>query len=272
MSRPCGDKKYHPNATDPYTYEDWEERIEWPLEKKVKWSKRKLLTELKKSTKPAVSFSGGKSSEVALHLALSFDTVPEVKVVYNDTGVVYPETTPFVKKLSEKWGFNLTITEPEKTFFECVEEYGWPGKRSSGSGYGESRCCYWLKMRPMREFVRKNDIDLFVTGEQGTESMNRRVNFLQYGESFRYEKWCSERREVWKCKPIIIWKDKDVWNYLDENSLLVNPAYEKYDINRTGCFTCTGFDGWEKKMRKFSEPLYRRAKREKDGQEVLKAY
>jgi len=270
--RPCGDKKHHPNATDPYSYEDWKEMVEWDLEEKVKWSKRKLLTELKKSTKPAVSFSGGKSSEVALHLALSFDTVPKVRVVYNDTGVVFPETTPFVKKLSKKWDFDLTITEPEKTFFQCVEEYGWPEPRSGGPGHGEPRCCYWLKMRPMKKFVKKNDIDLFVTGEQGTESMNRRVNFLQYGASFRYEKWCSKKHQVWKCKPVVIWTDDDIWNYLRENDLPINPAYEEYGIDRTGCFTCTGFDGWEEKMRNFSKELYQRAKREKDDQLLLEEF
>jgi len=262
-----GKDKHHPYATKPYSHDDWKEMKEWPLEKKIEWSKKGLSNELKKSREPAVSFSGGKSSEVALHLALIFSNPT---VIHNDTGVAYPETKPFVKKLAEEWDFNLTITTPRKTFWDCKEEYGWPETRTSGGT--EPRCCYWLKMEPMRRFIKENNIDLFITGEQATESMQRRVNLLLYGESFKYRKWSWENQELRKSKPVSIWTDEDIWNYLEENDLPINPAYEKYDIDRTGCFTCTGFENWEKKMRNFSEELYQRAKREKDSQILLEAF
>jgi len=259
--------KHHPHATKPYSHDDWKEMKEWPLEKKVKWSKKTLSEELDKAERPAVSFSGGKSSEVALHLALSF---ANPRVVHNDTGVVYPETKPFVKELSDKWGFDLTVTEPRKTFWECVDEYGWPETRTAGGT--EPRCCYWLKMEPMRRFIKENRIDLFITGEQATESMQRRVNFLLYGEAFKYRKWSFKDHDLRKAKPLSIWTDDDIWNYLEGQDLPINPAYEKYDIDRTGCITCTGFDGWEEKMRKFSPALYKRAKREKDGLKTLEDF
>lgn len=258
-------KKHHPCATDPYSYDDWQDMVGWPLKKKVKWSRKTLFTELHKAENPIVSFSGGKSSEVALHLALDF-SVWDSSAIYNNTGVVYPETTPFVKRLADEWGFELHITEPEKSFWECVEDYGFPS--SSRERSGDPRCCYWLKTRPMRMFVKDNKIDLFITGEQSTESVTRRVTFMQYGEAFRYRRW-KANHEVRKCKPVEIWTDADVWDYLEKENLPVNPAYEKYGIGRTGCFTCTGFDGWEAKMRKFSPALYKRVKREKDGLKTL---
>lgn len=267
-SRPCGDKKHHPNATDPYTDKRMREMMGWELEEKIKWSKRKLLTELKKSMKPVIAFSGGKSSEVVLHLALSFNSVQNIEVIYNETGVSYPETTPFVKRLAEEWDFNLTITEPRKTFFECVEEYGWPEPRHKK----KPRCCYWLKKEPVKRFMYENKADLIVTGEQASESYNRRLVFLQYGESFPYKKWSKDDHEIWKAIPLAIWQDGDVWDYLKREDLPVNPVYEKRGIDRTGCWTCTGFKGWEEKMRNFSEKLYQRAKREKDSQILLEAF
>jgi len=261
------DRKHHPHATKPYSYDDWEEMREWSLRKKIKWSRKILYVELRKAEKPVVSFSGGKSSEVALHLTLS---LYDVEAVYNDTRVTYPETKSFVEELSEEWGFDLTITEPRKTFWECVDEYGWPETRTGGGT--EPRCCYWLKMEPMKRFVRENGIDLFITGEQASESMQRRANFLLYGESFKYRKWSFKDRDLRKAKPVSIWTDDDIWSYLKEHNLPVNPAYEKYDIDRTGCIPCTGFDGWEEKMRKFSPSLYKRVKREKDGLRTLEDF
>jgi len=250
-------KKHHPCATDPYTYDDWQDMVGWPLEKKIRWSKKTLFVELRKARNPIVSFSGGKSSETALHLALGF-SVWNPSAIYNDTGVVYPETTPFVEKLAEEWSFGLHITKPEKSFWECVEDYGWPHIRE---GNDEPRCCYWLKTRPMRMFVKDNGIDLFITGEQSTESVTRRVAFFQYGEAFEYRAWRTPHK-VRKCKPVSIWTDDDIWEYIDQENLPVNPVYEKYGIERTGCFTCTGFIGWEEKMKKFSPKLYQRVKKE----------
>jgi len=251
-------KKHHPCATDPYSYDDWRNMVGWPLEKKIKWSKKTLFTELYKAESPVVSFSGGKSSEVALHLAMGFSIWKPV-AIYNDTGVVYPETTPFVEELADEWGFELHMTKPEKSFWECVREYGFPNGSRERSG--EPRCCYWLKTRPMRNFVKNNKIDLFVTGEQSTESGTRRVAFMQYGEAFRYRKWRTKHK-VRKCKPVDIWTDEDIWNYIEDENLPVNPAYEKYGIERTGCFTCTAFKGWEEKMKKFSPKLYQKVKEE----------
>ncbi len=257
-------KKYHPNATDPYEYEDLEELWNYSLQEKISWSKDLLRKELDKSENSVVSFSGGKSSQVALHLALKIDSGADV--VHNDTGVMYPETGKFVEELAEKWGFkdNLVVTEPEKDFWEVVEENGWPSYRE---GDGEPRCCFWLKTRPMRELVKENDYDLIVTGEQADESSTRRVSFLQYGGSFQYRKWGIDNLR--KAKPLSIWRDVDIWEYIEENDLIFNPVYEKYEIQRTGCVTCTAFQGWEKKMRKYSEDLYKRIKKEKDGDIVF---
>ncbi len=249
-------KKNHPNATDPFSYEEVEELRELDLEEKIRRSKELIKKELSNLKNPVVSFSGGKSSEVALHLTLQIDS--DIFVVYNETGVSYPETQKFVKSLSEEWGFNLIITEPKKGFWEVVEEHGLPENRS---GSGTPRCCFWLKERPMREIVKEREFDSIITGEQAFESQNRRLVLMQYGEAFDYRKWKDYLgRTVRKIKPLSIWKDYDVWNYIFEKNLDVNPAYSKYEIERTGCVTCTAFNGWEEKMKRYSQELYEHIK------------
>ena len=66
-----------------------------------------------------VSFSGGKDSTVLLHLVRRL--YPNVKAVYSDTGLEYPEIRNFVKTFD-----NVDWVKPKMTFGEIVTKYGYP--------------------------------------------------------------------------------------------------------------------------------------------------
>lgn len=66
-----------------------------------------------------VSFSGGKDSTVLLHIARAL--YPDIKAVYADTGLEYPESKEFVKTFD-----NVDIVRPKKSFKQVLEEYGYP--------------------------------------------------------------------------------------------------------------------------------------------------
>ena len=67
----------------------------------------------------AVSFSGGKDSTVLLHIARNL--YPNIKAVFVDTGLEYPE----VRELVHTWD-NVDIIRPKKTFRQVLDEYGYP--------------------------------------------------------------------------------------------------------------------------------------------------
>ena len=66
-----------------------------------------------------ISFSGGKDSTVLLHIARQI--YPDIKAVFSNTGLEYPEIREFVN------GFdNVDIVTPSMNFGQVISQYGYP--------------------------------------------------------------------------------------------------------------------------------------------------
>jgi len=211
--------------------------------------------------KVAVAFSGGKDSEVVLWLCLQIN--PNVPVVFNNTGVEYPETVNFVAKLAEEWNLNLIVTHPEKSFWECIEQYGF-AKGKTMKGKGNARCCYWLKEKPMLLAIRQNDWLGYFTGETASENRNRMFWAKEKG-------MCShlKNEDVCKIKPILWWTEAEVWDFIHKEGLPLNEAYIK-GAKRVGCLPCTAYSKWEQEMQRLNPKLYEIIKLRKDNQYVMR--
>lgn len=66
-----------------------------------------------------VSFSGGKDSTVLLSIAR--EVYPNIKAVFFDTGLEYPEIREHVKTFD-----NVDFVRPKMTFKQTVDKYGYP--------------------------------------------------------------------------------------------------------------------------------------------------
>ena len=214
--------------------------------------------------KVAVAWSGGKDSTLVLYLCLQ--VTPNVPVVFNNTGVEYPETVKFVAYLAELWGLNLVVTHPEKSFWECVEQYGFPrGTKRRGLGRNNNRpyCCYYLKEKPMFLAIKENDYLGYFTGETASEGWARMFIARDKGMCFHYVKW-----HICKIKPILWWTESEVWDFIHRENLPINPIYDK-GSHRVGCMPCTAYKHWEEQMQKLTPKLYRIIKLRKDSQYVM---
>jgi len=202
-----------------------------------------------------VAFSGGKCSEVVLHIALKY--WKEIPIIFNNTGVEFPETIEFVHKLKDDWNLNLIETHPKKTFWELEKKYGLPTiKSGSKKKYGAGKrpkCCYHLKEKPTREIEVEKGFRAVFTGLRGAESHARKVLSMSCGQRYIYKK-----TGIWRIHPIIFWEDEQVNDYIEKNNLPINQAYLKWNglYKRVGCLPCTAYKDWVIKLQKSHPQLY----------------
>jgi phosphoadenosine phosphosulfate reductase len=89
-------------------------------------------------------------------------------------------------------------------------------------------CCDILKVQPTRQAIEEMNVSCWVTGLRCTEGRTR----TDFEET-------EERDEgLVKLNPILIWREREVWQYLALSDAPVNPLYAK-GYRSLGCEPCT---------------------------------
>lgn len=104
-----------------HTKEELKELQSLPLATKVELTKQRIKEWVDHYGEDGVyvSFSGGKDSTVLLDIARKM--YPNVKAVFVDTGLEYPEIRDFVKTFD-----NIDWLKPKMNFRQVIERYGYP--------------------------------------------------------------------------------------------------------------------------------------------------
>ena len=198
-----------------------------------------------------VTFSGGKDSQLVTWLVTKHN--PDIPVVFNNTGVEYPETVDFVRSFARTWHLNLIEVSPDITFWECVRRWGFPvGKRPHNGQPSSRKCCYWLKDKPMSFILRCLGSKGYFTGVTAVENRTRMFVARDKGTCYQVD-------GIRKVHPILYWTPEEVRSFLTDNGLDMNPVYAR-GADRVGCSTCTAFIDWEKQLSAVNPKLYRLVK------------
>ena len=90
------------------------------------------------------------------------------------------------------------------------------------------RCCDTLKVVPTRQAVEEMNVACWVTGLRCTEGRTR-TDFKEV-----------EQRDpgLIKLNPILIWYEREIWQYLALNKVDTNPLYSR-GYRSLGCGPCT---------------------------------
>lgn len=90
------------------------------------------------------------------------------------------------------------------------------------------KCCYSLKVLPTRWAIDRMNVKCWVTGLRCTEGRTR-TDFKEVEE---------RDKGLIKLNPILIWKEREIWQYLALEEVAVNPLYKK-GYRSLGCEPCT---------------------------------
>ncbi|MFZ5800297.1 MAG: phosphoadenylyl-sulfate reductase [Candidatus Omnitrophota bacterium] len=90
------------------------------------------------------------------------------------------------------------------------------------------RCCDILKVEPTRRAIEELEVKCWVTGLRCTEGRTR----TDYKEVEERDKG------LIKLNPILVWKEREVWQYLALYGVKVNPLYAQ-GYRSLGCAPCT---------------------------------
>jgi len=173
-----------------------------------------------------VSFSGGKDSLVALHLALRSGI--KFKVIFLNTGLEFDETINYVKNIKEKFSLDMDIIDAGNAFFLNLGHFGPPGRDYRW-------CCKVCKLGPTTRYIKEHSGEYIymIIGQRSYESRTR----ASKGEIWENE-WVPNQIGV---SPIQNWNSLMIWIYIFEHNLDYNPWYDR-GLWRTGCFLCPSQD------------------------------
>ncbi|MGE5532551.1 MAG: phosphoadenylyl-sulfate reductase [Bacteroidota bacterium] len=161
----------------------------------------------------SVANSLGKDSCAVWHLAKQ--VAPEITGFVVTTRFKPAETVAFM---------NETLAEhPELRVFQSDAEI--PDKLYATA---PDQCCDALKVEPTRQAIRELNVGCWVTGLRCTEGRTR-TDFQEIEE---------RDAGLLKLNPILIWHEREVWQYLAIHQVPVNPLYA-LGYRSLGCAPCT---------------------------------
>ncbi|MBS7633556.1 sulfate adenylyltransferase subunit CysD [Candidatus Bathyarchaeota archaeon] len=194
----------------------------------------------------AVLWSTGKDSTATVWLCRKafFGKIP-FPVIHIDTCYKFPEIYDFRDKIAKEWNLNLIVTKNEE-----ATKMGMSPKK------GKLNCCTQLKTEALKNLIKKREFDALILAirrdEHGIRAKER--YFSPRDENFNW-KYADQPAELWdlyvkpsedfshmRVHPILHWTELDVWLYVKQQNLPVNPLYFAKNGMRyrsLGCMPCT---------------------------------
>lgn len=171
---------------------------------------------------PWVSFSGGKDSLVALHLARRIN--PEVPVAFFDSGIEFPQTLRYIDGLTRAWALDLHRYRADPHPLDLMEASGtWEHGRVlvHGEVSLHEALVEWPLAKALRDLGRA-----CVYGVRADEAENRRMYLTRArGQITKRDSAGNVVRA--HISPAWRWSSEEVFAYITKYDLPLNPAYRQ---------------------------------------------
>lgn len=173
-----------------------------------------------------MSSSFGAQAAVLLHLATRVK--PDIKVIFIDTGYLFPETHQFMEMLRKRLNLNIwsyrTRNDPVTWLHGAGEDN--PAWRKDIDA-----CCAANKNEPMERAIKDIGAKAWLRGiRRGQNEQRKNEQFIEW----------APRYGCYAISPILNWTGRDIGLYMKEHDLPYHPLVEK-GYKSIGCnpLSCT---------------------------------
>ena len=174
------------------------------------------------NARPCLTSSFQAEDMAVLHLLRK--RIPDVPVLFLDTGYHFPQTYEYRDRLAKEWSLNLVNVLPAQTVAQQESAFGILYRSDP------TRCCQLRKVEPLLSALEP--FDVWFTGLRREQSPTRKN--LKKVELHRL----TTGKSLWKVSLLADWSWEQVWNYVNSNGISHLPQYDEGYLS-IGCQPCT---------------------------------
>jgi len=170
------------------------------------------------------SFTCSFQAEDMIVLDLLRQRVPDIPVLFLDTGYHFAETYKYRDRMTRAWDLNLHNLAAKKSVAEQEAEFGILNRTDPG------KCCGLRKVEPL--FAALEQYDLWFTGLRREQSPTRKnLKVVEHHV-------LPSGKVLLKVSPLAGWTWGQVWKYTADNKIDYLPLYDA-GYRSIGCEPCT---------------------------------
>lgn len=163
-------------------------------------------------------------AEDMIVLDLVRQRMPDVPVLFLDTGYHFAETYAYRDRMAKLWNLNLVNLSARQSVPDQETQFGILNQTDPG------RCCHLRKVEPL--FAGLEAFDLWFTGLRREQSPTRKnLKAVEHHE-------LPSGKALLKVSPLAAWTWGEVWRYTAANKIEYLPLYDA-GYGSIGCEPCT---------------------------------
>ena len=171
----------------------------------VQWGKETF------SDRMVMTTSFGIQAAVMLHLVT--EIIPDIPVIWVDTGYLPAETYRFAEQLTERLKLNLKVYQSPLSPARMEALHGKLWEKNDVEAF--NLYDYIRKVEPMQRALKELNAKAWLAGLRSDQTTHRQT--LQKVEL---------QENIYKIYPILDWHSRDVYNYLTTHDLPYHPFFD----------------------------------------------
>ena len=176
-------------------------------EKIVAWADTQFASDL------VMSSSFGAESALLLHMATRVK--PDIKIIFVDTGYLFPETFQHMEALRRRLDLNVWVY---RTRNDPIAWLHHAGEENANWRKDVDACCAANKVEPMVRAMKELAPRAWLRGIRRNQAETRKAA--------RFIEW-SGRYNCYAVSPLLNWTGREIHAYMKKHDLPYHPLYEK---------------------------------------------